>query len=228
MNFTYYGHSCFSVSIGGKNILFDPFIKNNGLAVKAGVDPKKVPADYILLSHGHFDHVDDAAAIAKRTGATVIAGFEVSEWIKKQGVKNVQGVNQGGKVSLPFGTAKFVNAIHSSTMPDGTPGGNPGGFVIESKDGNFYYSGDTALTLDMKLLKKSPKLDFAVLCIGDNFTMGVEDAIQAAKWVGVKNVAGVHYDTFPPIVLDHAAAIKSFKKAGLKLHLPAINSTISF
>jgi L-ascorbate metabolism protein UlaG (beta-lactamase superfamily) len=226
MTFTYYGHSCFSVNIGNMVLLFDPFIKSNELAVKAGVDVKKIPADYILLSHGHYDHCEDAAAIAKRTGATVIAGFEVSEWIKKQGVKNVQGMNHGGAATHPFGRIKFVNAVHSSTMPDGTPGGNAGGFVVETLAGSFYYSGDTALTLDMQLVKKAAKLDFAVLCIGDHFTMGVDDAIQAAGWVGAKNVVGVHYDTFPPIVLDRPAATKKFKKAGLKLHLPAINSTI--
>lgn len=226
MTFTYYGHSCFSVKIGKTVLLFDPFIRKNALATKAGADPAKIPADYILLSHGHYDHCDDAAAIAKRTGAPVIAGFEVSEWIRKQGVKEVQGMNHGGSATFPFGRVKFVNAVHSSTMPDGTPGGNPGGFVLQTGSGNFYYSGDTALTLDMQLVKKVAKLDFAVLCIGDHFTMGVEDAIQAAKWVGVKNVAGVHYDTFPPIVLDRAAAVKKFKKAGLKLHLPAINSSV--
>ena len=225
MNFTYYGHSCFSVTIGKTVLLFDPFIKSNDLAVKAGVDFKKIPADYILLSHGHYDHVEDAPAIAKRTGATVIAGYEVSEWLSKKGAKFVHGMNHGGSYTFPFGRVKFVNAVHSSTLPDGSAGGNAGGYVVETLAGSFYYSGDTALTLDMQLIERF-KPGFAVLCIGDNFTMGVEDAIQAAKWAGTKNVIGVHYDTFPPIKLDKESATKAFKKAGLKLHLPAINSTI--
>jgi L-ascorbate metabolism protein UlaG (beta-lactamase superfamily) len=225
MNFTYYGHSCFSVTVGNIVLLFDPFIKSNDLAVKAGVDLHKIPANYILLSHGHYDHVEDAPAIAKRTGATVIAGYEVSEWMGKKGAKFVHGMNHGGAHTFPFGRVKFVNAVHSSTLPDGSPGGNAGGYVVETLAGSFYYSGDTALTVDMQLVKRF-KPDFAVLCVGDNFTMGVDDAIQAAKWVGVKSVVGVHYDTFPPIVLDRPAATKAFKKAGIKLHLPAINSTI--
>lgn len=226
MELTYLGHSCFSVKIGKATLLFDPFIKGNPLAVKAGVKTDKLKADYILLSHGHYDHTLDAPEIAKRTGATVICGFEVGEWVKKQGVKNVHQMNHGGSFHFPFGLVKFVNAVHSSTMPDGSSGGHPGGFVIESKDGNFYYSGDTALTFDMKLVKGVAKMDFAVLCIGDNFTMGHDDAIQAAKWVGVKHVVGVHYDTFPPIKLDHAWARRRFKKNGKKLHLPTIGATI--
>lgn len=226
MHLTYFGHSCFSVLFGGKRLLFDPFVTGNALAKKAGVELERIPADYILLSHGHVDHVLDAAAIAQRTGATVIAGFEVGEWIQKQGVTNVHELNHGGAHDFPFGKVKMVNAIHSSTMPDGSPGGNPGGFVLSGGEKNFYYSGDTALTYDMQLIPRAARLDFAVLCIGDNFTMGVEDAVQAAEWVGVKEVVGVHYDTFPPIRLNREAAREAFAAAGMNLHLPPIGETI--
>ncbi len=166
--------------------------------------------------------------IAKRTNALVIANFEVGEWLLRQGIPRVHHLNQGGGYAFDFGRAKFVNAIHSSTMPDGSNGGNPGGFVIESTDGNFYFSGDTALTLDMKLIGESTQLKFAALCIGDNFTMGPDDAIKAADFVRCKEILGVHYDTFPPIKIDHAAAQAKFKAAGKHLHLLSIGGTLDF
>src|SRR3954453_19801926 len=212
MKFTYYGHACFAVEAGGKTLLFDPFIKPNPLAKE--IDVSKVAADFILVSHGHGDHVADVKEIAERTGATVITSFEPSQWLEKQGVKNVQGMNHGGAAKMPFGRVKLTNAIHSSSMPDGSYGGNAAGFVVESSDGNFYYSGDTALTLDMKLVADSTKLDFAVFPIGDFFTMGIDDAVRAAQFVSVKKFVGVHYDTFPPIKLDHDAARKAAQAAG--------------
>jgi L-ascorbate metabolism protein UlaG (beta-lactamase superfamily) len=217
MKVTYYGHSCFSVVVGGKTLLFDPFITPNPLA--KSVDAKKIAADFILVSHGHGDHVADAVDIAKRTNALVIANFEVATWFNQQGVPNVHPMNHGGGFNFDFGRAKFVNAIHSSTMPDDSPGGNPGGFIIKSAEGNFYYSGDTALTLDMKLIGESVKLKFAVLCVGDNFTMGPDDAVKAAEFIRCNEILGVHYDTFPPIKIDHAAAKEKFKAAGKTLHL---------
>ncbi len=226
MKVIYYGHACFSVVVGGKTLLFDPFISGNPLA--RATDVKKVPADFILVSHGHGDHVGDAVEIAKRTQALVIANFEVATWLNKQGAPRVHPLNHGGSFHFDFGRAKFVNAIHSSTMPDGTFGGNPGGFVVESAEGNFYYSGDTALTLDMKLIGESTKLKLAVLCIGDNFTMGPDDAVRAAEFVGCDEILGVHYDTFPPIKIDHAAAQEKFKAAGKRLHLLAPGETRDF
>src|SRR5262249_24398298 len=156
-------------------LLFDPFITPNELA--KSIDVNNVPADYILLSHGHIDHVAEAVGIAKRTGALVIANFQVANWCAAQGVPKVHHVNQGGSFKFDFGTVKYVTAIHSSSLPDGSYGGNPGGFVVESSEGNLYFSGDTALTLDMKLIAESTKLKFAALCIGDNFTMGPDDAV---------------------------------------------------
>jgi len=224
MKFTYYGHACFAVQAGGKSILFDPFISPNPLAKK--IDVSKVAADFILVSHGHGDHVADVVEIAKRTGAKVIAPFEVGSWFENKGVKNVQSMNHGGAAQLDFGRIKLTSAIHSSSMPDGSYGGNPAGFVVESSDGNFYYSGDTALTFDMKLVGEATRLDFAVFPIGDFFTMGIDDAVRAAEFVAVKKIVGVHYDTFPPIKLDHEAAMKTAQAAGKELLLPAIGETI--
>lgn len=226
MKATYYGHACFSVQVSGKNLLFDPFIRPNPLA--KSVDVNSIAADYIFISHGHEDHLADAAFIAQRTGAAVVAGYEVTVWLGKQGVKNCQPMNHGGGRRFDFGRAKFVNAIHSSGLPDGTYGGQPGGFVIETDEGNFYFCGDTALTMDMKLIGETAKLNFAALCIGDNFTMGVEDAVKAAEFVRCDQILGVHYDTFPPIQIDHQAAIKKFEAAGKKLHLLDIGSSHSF
>jgi len=224
MKFTYYGHACFAVQAGGKTLLFDPFISPNPLAKK--IDVSKVAADFILVSHGHGDHVADVVEIAKRTGAKVIAPFEVGSWFENKGLKNVQSMNHGGAAQLDFGRIKLTSAIHSSSMPDGSYGGNPAGFVVESSDGNFYYSGDTALTFDMKLIGEATRLDFAVFPIGDFFTMGIDDAVRAAEFVAVKKIVGVHYDTFPPIKLDHEAAMKTAQAAGKELLLPAIGETI--
>jgi L-ascorbate metabolism protein UlaG (beta-lactamase superfamily) len=217
MKTTFYGHACFAVQIKNRTLLFDPFITPNELA--KSIDVNKVPADYILISHGHSDHMADAIAIAKRTGATIISNFEVASWCGKHGAPKFHPLNHGGAVKLDVGSARFVNAIHSSSLPDGTYGGNPGGFVVESSEGNFYYSGDTALTMDMKLIGESVKLKFAVLPVGDNFTMGAGEAVKAAEFVKADQVLGVHFDTFPPIKIDHQAAIDTFAKHGKKLYL---------
>jgi L-ascorbate metabolism protein UlaG (beta-lactamase superfamily) len=224
MKFTYYGHACFSVEAGGKTLLFDPFISPNPLAKKIDID--KVRVDFILVSHGHGDHVADVVEIARRTGAKVIAPYEVGSWFEGKGVTNIQSMNHGGSAKLDFGRVKLTSAIHSSSMPDGSYGGNPCGFLVETSDGNFYYSGDTALTYDMKLIGESAKLRFAVFPIGDFFTMGIEDALRAADFVGVSKFVGVHYDTFPPIKLGHEAALAAARSAGKELLLPGIGESI--
>jgi L-ascorbate metabolism protein UlaG (beta-lactamase superfamily) len=224
MRFTYFGHSSFAMDLQGKQVVFDPFITPNPLAKK--IDINSIPADYILLSHGHGDHVADCAAIAKRTNATVVSSFEVVEWATKQGVEKTHPMNHGGKKEFEFGTLKCVNAIHSSGLPDGSYGGNPMGFVITTNEKNFYYTGDTALTMDMQLIPRWAKLDFGVMCIGDNFTMGYEDAIEAAKMVQTNVVIGVHFDTFPYIQINHTLVKQAFAFAGITLHLPAIGETI--
>jgi L-ascorbate metabolism protein UlaG (beta-lactamase superfamily) len=223
MKITYYGHSCFGVEISGKHLLFDPFIRGNALASHIRIED--IPADYVLLSHGHGDHVGDAVEIALRSGATVVGAFEVASWAQGLGVASVHPMNLGGKKRFDFGTLKFVSAIHSSTLPDGSPGGHPGGFVIQSHEGTFYYSGDTALTYDMKLIGEQHKLDFAFLCIGDNFTMGVEDAIIAADFIRCDRIIGMHYDTFGYIVIDQEEARRRFAAAGRELLLPRIGES---
>ena len=224
-NLTYYGHACFSVEVLGKKLLFDPFITPNPLASE--IDPASIEADYVLISHGHEDHLADAVDILKHTGAVLISNYEVVSWFAGQGCDHAHPLNHGGCVELPFGKVKYVNAVHSSVMPDGSYGGNPGGFVVESEQANFYYSGDTALTYDMKLLGELHQLDWAVLCVGDNFTMGHADAAICADWVGVKQAVGVHFDTFPYIEIDHEAAKASFSAKGSSLHLLGIGDSVS-
>lgn len=225
MKFVYYGHSSFAIQLdGGTRLLFDPFISPNDLASEIDVD--SIEADYVLLTHGHADHVADAESILKRTGATLISNFEVAGWFEKKGIENSHGMNHGGGFDFPFGRVKYVNAVHSSSMPDGTYGGNPGGFVIETPEGSFYVSGDTALHYDQKIIGERHRLDFAVLCVGDHFTMGPEDAAIAAGWVGVTKAIGTHYDTFPPIKIDKDSAKGVFAERGVELLLPAIGETI--
>lgn len=227
LKITYYGHACFGVEVAGKNLLFDPFIRYNELA--KNIDIQGIPADYILLSHGHQDHVADAADIALRTGATLVSNFEIVSWFEKQGVQNTHPMNHGGKWHFDFGTVKYTYATHSSVLPDGTYGGNPGGFVVETAEGNFYYSGDTALTMDMQLIPLTcGKLDVALLPIGDNFTMGIEEAILASDFVKCNRVVGLHYDTFGYIKIDHQQAINKFKEKEKELVLLNIGHSQSF
>lgn len=226
MELTYYGHSCFAVKVGGQSLLFDPFVTPNPLA--SAIDVSTIPADYILISHGHEDHMADAVNIAKRTGALLISNFEIVTWFAGKGITHSHPLNHGGSHTLEFGRVKYVNAIHSSTLPDGSSGGCPGGFVIETGEGNFYYSGDTALTMDMKLIGESVPLKFAALCVGDTFTMGIEDAIKAADFVNCTEVVGVHFDTFPPITIDRTAAIQQFKASGRTLHLLNPGESVQF
>jgi len=225
MNITYFGHSCFGVEINGKHLLFDPFITPNELA--KNIDVNKIQADYILISHGHEDHIADAVSIAKRTKATVICAWEVNLWLANQAVENIHPMNTGGKVKFDFGSIKCVIAVHSSSMPDGSYGGNPMGFVIESNEGSFYYSGDTALTYDMKLIGDYRKIDFAFLPIGDNFTMGVDNAIIACDFINCNDIIGMHYDTFGYIMIDKKDAVHKFSRAGKNLTLLDIGQTIN-
>lgn len=200
---TWFGHNAWSIETAGKVILVDPFLEESPTApVKA----RDVKADFILLSHGHFDHLGDTVAIAKRTGAKVITNFEVSEWLGKQGIQSDQlvGMNPGGGINLPFGRVKFTIAHHSSSMPDGSYGGVPGGFLLTLGETRVYIACDTALFLDMKLIGVGG-LDLAVLPIGDLYTMGPEDSIEAVKLLNPKRVTPCHYNTWPPIAQDASA-----------------------
>jgi L-ascorbate metabolism protein UlaG (beta-lactamase superfamily) len=220
---TYYGHSCFLVEVAGTRLLFDPFITPNELA--KDIDVAGIQADYIFLSHGHEDHVADLLPIAKRTNATVVATWEIYVWLGKQGITNAHPMNAGGSWSFDFGSVKMIYAHHSSSLPDGSYAGSAGGFVISAGGETFYYSGDTALFSDMKLIPERFKLDVTFFPIGSNFTMDVEDAIQAAKYVQCHKVIGMHYDTFGFIVINHEEAIKKFKDAGLELTLMRIGES---
>lgn len=225
MKFTFYGHSCFLIETQGKKLLFDPFITGNELA--KDVDVNSIEADYILVSHGHGDHVGDLVSIAKRTGATIIGMYEVAGWAEKQGCEKTLGMNFG-PANMEFGELRMVPAMHSSGLPDGSYGGNPGGFIIKNSEGNFYFSGDTCLTMDMQLIPKYyAKLDFAILPIGGHFTMNVADAVIAADFIECSKILGVHFDTFGYIKIDHDNAKDAFKKAGKELILPEIGETIS-
>ena len=224
MKLTYYGQSCFSVEAGGSTLLFDPFITPNELAKDIRLED--IEADFILVSHGHSDHVADCVALAQQNHATVIGAFEVVNWLHANGVENFHPMNLGGRRTFPFGTVRCTNAIHSSAMPDGSYGGNPMGFYVEAGGKRFYYKGDTALTMDMQLVPRFGLPDFAILPIGDNFTMGYEDAIMAAEMIQCRHIVGVHYDTFGYIKIDHEKVKQAFTAAGLTLHLPRIGETI--
>lgn len=225
MKFTFYGHSCFAIEVAGKTLLFDPFISGNELA-NGIVDINSIKADYILVSHGHGDHTGDLIAIAKRTGAQVIAAFEVVSWAQKNGIENVHPLNFGS-YAFGFGKVRFLPAWHSSAMPDGSYGGNPGGFLISTAEGNFYYAGDTCLMMDMQLIPRYAKLDFAILPIGGNFTMDADDALIAAEFIKCKKIIGVHFDTFGYIKINHENTVSKFADAGNELILPQIGTTIS-
>jgi L-ascorbate metabolism protein UlaG (beta-lactamase superfamily) len=210
LNITWLGHSCFLIETGIHRLLIDPFLNDNPTA------PQKadaIHADFILLTHGHFDHVVDAAPIAKRTSAHVLANFEVSEWLKKQGVAadKVIALNPGGAKQTPFGRMKLTIAHHSSSMPDGSYGGVACGILLELDGKRLYFAGDTALFLDMKLIGMGG-LDLAVLPIGDLYTMGPEDSVEAIKFLAPKRVAPCHYNTWPDIEQDAEAWAASVKR----------------
>jgi len=224
MKFTYYGHACFMVETAGKKFLFDPFISGNDKA--KDIDIQSIEADYIFISHGHGDHIADLVAIAKNTGAVVIGMLEVTNWIASQGYENVVGMNLG-MMHTEFGTVRMTPAAHSSSLPDGSYGGNPAGFLITTKEGNFHYTGDTCLTMDMQLIPRYAKIDFAVMPIGGHFTMNTDDAVIAAEFIQCKKVIGVHYDTWPPIAIVKESAQKKFADAGGELLLPEIGETIT-
>lgn len=223
MKITFYGHASLGIEVGGKHILVDPYISANPEA--AHIDISDLKADYILLTHAHSDHILDVEAIAKRTNAVIVSNFEVASHFGNKGFE-YHPMNHGGSWSFDFGKVRFVSAIHSSSFPDGSYGGNPGGFVIESEHKNIYISGDTALTMDMKLIPMRTKLDLAIFPIGGNFTMDVEDAILASDFVECDKILGVHYDTFGYIKINHEASIRKFFDKGKDLMLLNIGESI--
>lgn len=200
MKLTWYGHAAMGLEAGGKRLLVDPFFSGNPAAA---ITADKAQADFILISHGHGDHVGDAVAIAKRTGATVISNFEICNWFESQAVK-AHAQHLGGGHQHPFGYLKLTLALHGSGLPDGSYGGNPCGFLLTTEDKKIYLACDTGLFGDMKLIGEEG-LELAVLPIGDNYTMGTEDALRAAKMLQAKHIIPVHYNTWDLIAADAAA-----------------------
>lgn len=224
MQLKFLGHAGFQIGIGGKQIIIDPFITGSPNEGKIELD--NLAADFVLLTHAHGDHISDAAYIAKANNAIIISNFEICTYFEQKDCL-VHGLNHGGQVRFGNLGIKYVNAIHSSAFPDGTYGGNPGGFVIWSKDQCIYHAGDSALTKDMELIPLTcPPLNAAILPIGDNFTMGYKDATIAAKFIECSTIIGCHYNTFDAIKINEQAAKTHFEKYNLELHLLAFNETL--
>jgi len=223
MKITFYGHASLGIEIGETNLLIDPFISQNPNASE--IDIETLKADYILITHAHQDHILDVEAIAKRTDAIVVSNFEIATHYDNKGIKN-HPMNHGGSWQFDFGMVKYVNAVHTSSFPDGSYGGQPGGFVIQTKDKTVYIAGDTALTMDMKLIPKFFDLDLAVLPIGDNFTMGVSEAIVACDYIDCDKVLGVHFNTFDYIKIDSKKSLAKFLSKGKDLILLDIGQSM--
>jgi L-ascorbate metabolism protein UlaG (beta-lactamase superfamily) len=214
------------VEIDGVKLLFDPFISGNEAAIS--IDVSDIHPDFILLSHGHQDHILDADGIARQSGAAIVATFEVANYFANMdGIDKTIPMNHGGIVDCDGVKVKMMNAVHTSSFPDGSYAGQPAGFMVFGSHQSFYYSGDTALHYDMKLIAEQWDTNFAFLCLGDHFTMGIDDAIRAAEFVGTQSVIGMHFDTFPPIQIDHNAAMSKFRDNGLTLKLPQIGETFT-
>lgn len=198
---TWLGHSAFTLAIGDHTIVIDPFLSGNPLAA---ADPDSIDADFILLSHAHGDHVGDTVDIARRTGAMVVANFEIGGWLSKQGFENLHTLNPGGGVQLPFGRVELTIAHHSSSLPDGSYGGQPNGILIFADEATLYHAGDTTVFYEMQLIGEHG-IDLAFLPIGDYYTMGPAGSLKAIEFIKPKNVIPMHYNTFDPITQDAAA-----------------------
>jgi L-ascorbate metabolism protein UlaG (beta-lactamase superfamily) len=223
MKITFYGHACVGIEVSGKNVLIDPFISGNPKA--SHIDVNALKADYILLTHAHQDHILDVETIAKNNNSVVVSNYEIASHYGNKGLQ-YHPMNHGGSWQFEFGKVKYVPAIHTSSFPDGSYGGQPGGFVIEGEHKNIYIAGDTSLTMDMKLIPMRTELDLAILPIGSNFTMDVDDAIIASDFLKCDKILGYHFDTFGYIIIDHTLAKKKFFDAGKDLMLLEIGESI--
>ncbi len=221
MKIQYLGHASLLIEAAGERLVVDPFITGNPLASeKINVDDIK--ADYILVTHAHQDHILDVERIAANNpGIMLVSNFEIVNYFGQRGIQG-HPMNHGGSWHFDFGRLTYVNAIHTSSFPDGSYGGQPGGFVIESEGKALYIAGDTALTYDMKIVPMITRLDAAILPVGDNFTMGPEGAAMAADFLGLDRIVGYHFDTFDLIKIDHGRAYDAFAKNGKELILPEI------
>ena len=224
MKITYFGHSCFLFDLNDHRILVDPFISGNPLAQHVDID--SIKTDFIFLTHGHQDHVLDVEQIAKNNDALIVSNFEIVSWYEQKGLKG-HPMNHGGTWKFDFGTAKYVYATHSSVLPDGTYGGNPGGFIFKTATKTWYVAGDTALTVDMKLIPLvTGNLDFAILPVGGNFTMDFTEAVFAAEFINCKDIIGCHFDTFGYIEIDKNQVLSAFSENDIKLTLPKVGDLI--
>jgi L-ascorbate metabolism protein UlaG (beta-lactamase superfamily) len=224
MKITYLGHAALLIEVGETTIIVDPFISPNELA--KDIDVNALKADYILITHAHQDHIVDVETIAKNTGAKIVSNYEIVTHYGNLGFEG-HPMNHGGSWRFDFGRVTYTNAIHTSSFPDGSYGGQPGGFILETAEGNLYIAGDTALTMDMKLIPMQCRIDLAILPIGDNFTMGIESAVIASDFIECNKVLGYHYDTFGYIIIDHDGAQKAFSNEGKKLILLPIGDSLS-
>lgn len=224
MKITFLGHASLWIETIKHTLLIDPFISGNPKA-QGKIDIDALNPDYILVTHAHQDHTLDVKAIAKESGATIVGNYEIVTHYQNKGLKG-HPMNHGGTWKFDFGTLKYVNAVHTSSFADGSYGGQPGGFILSADGKEVYIAGDTALTMDMKLIPMTRNLDVAILPIGDNFTMGIQDALLASDFVACNTVLGCHYDTFGFIEINHEDAIRTFASAGKKLHLLEIGGSI--
>ena len=223
---TWFGHAVLGLETGGQHLIVDPFFTGNPAATAKA---EQVNPSYILITHGHGDHVGDAVSIAKRTGAMVIANAEICGWMARQGVDNTHAQHIGGGYTYPFGYLKLTLALHGSALPDGANGGNPAGFLLTTTDGKkIYMAGDTGLFGDMKLIGEEG-LDVAVLPIGDNYTMGPDDALRAVKLLAPKHVIPIHFGTWDVIAQnpqDWAARV--VKESGTQVHVLKVGESFTF
>jgi L-ascorbate metabolism protein UlaG (beta-lactamase superfamily) len=221
---TWFSHATLGLEVDGYKLLIDPYFTGNPAATIAA---DQVEADYILVTHGHFDHVGDVAAIAMRTGATVISNFEIAAWVEKQGVQKTHGQHIGGGHEFPFGYLKLTPALHGSGLPDGTNGGNPAGFLLTLKDGKkIYIAGDTGLFSDMKLIGQEG-IEVAFIPIGDNYTMGPDDAYKAVEFIKPQHVIPIHYNTWELIAQDAQKWADEVSKMGVKVHVMKPGDTLT-
>ena len=222
LKLTYHGHSCFELEADGKRIIVDPFITGNS---HAKIKPEEVKVDAVLVSHGHGDHVGDAVQIAKANGCVVVSNFEIANWVGAQGVE-VHGMHIGGSFVFPFGRVKLTPAIHGSSLPDGSYGGMPAGILIWMGGKCVYFAGDTGIHSDMALYGRLNPIDLALLPIGDNFTMGIDDAVEAAVMCAAKEAVPIHYETFPVIPADPHEFVKKCQARGVNARVVGFGETV--
>ncbi len=225
MEIQYLGHSCFQIMLNELKVIIDPHIKANPLA--KAIDFDELTPDIILVTHGHEDHMSDAIELATKKEATVISNFEIATWFSNKGVKNTHPMNLGGSWDISNIKLTYVNAVHSSSLPDGSYGGSAGGFIIETEGKTIYHAGDTALSIDMKVLSEKFNINLAMLPIGDNLTMGMEDAVKASEFIGCNNILGMHFDTFEIIKINHNTVKQYFKNNNKNFTIPEVGEVIS-